>query len=127
MSTNSLIGRKIADNKVEYIYCHWDGYIENGVGDTLSSYYLNNDKKINQLFENGNLSSLYDTIEDNTCCKDRGEDDWESEICTEKEYIEGNDTPYTCSFRYLFTDDKLICYEGFKGDKDYPLEVHELD
>lgn len=125
MSTNSLIGRKIENNKVEYIYCHWDGDID-GVGDTLYEHYFCEDEKIDELFKNGDLSSLSYCIEDNETYKDRGEDEWESKICAEKEYIEGHDTLYTCGYRYLFTENKLICYKGLKDYSSMPLEVIEL-
>ncbi len=36
MSTRCLIGRKVDNNKVEYIYCHHDGYLD-GVGETLKN------------------------------------------------------------------------------------------
>ena len=42
MSTRCLIGRKVDSNKVEYIYCHHDGYLD-GVGETLNNYYTTKD------------------------------------------------------------------------------------
>lgn len=56
MSTRCLIGRKIKDNKVEYIYCHHDGYLD-GVGEILKTYYTNDDV-IDKLMALGDLSAL---------------------------------------------------------------------
>ena len=64
MSTRCLIGRKIENNKVEYIYCHHDGYLD-GVGETLKTYYTNNDV-IDKLMALGDLSSLGKEVESNT-------------------------------------------------------------
>lgn len=61
MATRSLIGRVIEDgNKIEYIYCHWDGYIDGGVGETLVKCYSGtpDDKGRDFMFELGDLSVL---------------------------------------------------------------------
>lgn len=55
MSTRCLIGLK-ENNKVEYIYCHNDGYIQGGVGETLLRHYNYYDTK--RLMQLGDLSSL---------------------------------------------------------------------
>lgn len=55
MSTRCLIGIKEND-KVKYIYCHNDGYIEGGVGETLLRYYNYYDTV--RLMELGDLSTL---------------------------------------------------------------------
>jgi hypothetical protein len=56
MSTNSFIGFKRPDGKVVYIYCHWDGYLENN-GQILAEHYTDINK-IKELIELGNLSQL---------------------------------------------------------------------
>ena len=100
MSTRCLIGRKIENNKVEYIYCHHDGYLD-GVGETLETYYTNNGA-IDKLMSLGDLSSLgkevesnpdqwnYNKVNRNRCVayKDRGEENVNSKLATSKEYID---------------------------------------
>lgn len=61
MSTRSGIGILQPDGKtVRYIYCHWDGYIENN-GEILYNYY-NTPAKVNELINLGFLSSLGEKI-----------------------------------------------------------------
>lgn len=63
MATNSLIGIITEDNQFNYIYCHWDGYLDH-VGKILLNFY-NDKEKINELLLLGNLSSLGKKIEKN--------------------------------------------------------------
>ena len=56
MSTRSLIGIQNANNTVEYIYCHHDGYLE-WVGNKLITHYKN-EETIRELLALGDLSSL---------------------------------------------------------------------
>ena len=56
MSTRCMIGIKSADGTVQAVYCHHDGYL-NGVGRVLLAYYRD-ERKIRQLMELGNISSL---------------------------------------------------------------------
>lgn len=122
MSTNSLIGREIGNNKVEYIYCHWDGYLE-GVGEILRTHYLYNQDKINELFKNGNLSSLGREIDDCEFYKNRGDENWESQIISKEGYMNGTKPLYMCQYRYLFTwNDRLVCYKGYENEEnDYEI------
>ena len=55
MATRSLIGIKIG-KRVEFVYCHWDGYLANN-GRTLFRFYQNKDK-IKALISVGDMSSL---------------------------------------------------------------------
>lgn len=71
MATRSYIGT-VEDNKVKYIYCHFDGYLE-GVGRILAKNY-NTPFKVNALLELGDISELRETPE--TCVayhRDKGE------------------------------------------------------
>jgi len=61
MSTRSLIGIKNQDGSVTGIYCHNDGYIVGGVGETLYHHY-NSEKKVRELINLGNLSSVHKNI-----------------------------------------------------------------
>lgn len=57
MSTHARIGIKNKDNTITSIYCHHDGYIENGVGDRLKKYYTD-EEKIRKLMKLGDMSAL---------------------------------------------------------------------
>jgi hypothetical protein len=56
MSTNSLIGLLDDEGNVKYIYCHWDGYLENN-GQILAEHYTDINK-IEELLALGSLSQL---------------------------------------------------------------------
>lgn len=56
MATRSTISIKKSDGSFEQVYCHWDGYPSHN-GFILLLYYQDI-KKINKLFENGDISSL---------------------------------------------------------------------
>lgn len=57
MSTRSLIGIYREEEKmVEYIYCHFDGYLD-GVGKLLEEHYQTQDK-IERLIAGGDISYL---------------------------------------------------------------------
>lgn len=93
MSTRSIIATVNKDDKIESIYCHFDGYPD-GVGYVLRRYY-NNDFMIGCLMELGNISTLdefcipvgnthsFDTPEIGVSVaygRDRGESGQESKI-----------------------------------------------
>ena len=56
MSTRSLIGIKNKNNSIDYIYCHFDGYVAS-VGRKLIGFYKD-EKTIRQLLDLGDLSTL---------------------------------------------------------------------
>lgn len=62
MSTRSHIGLKENDG-VKWIYCHHDGYIDDGVGETLFKHYTTTDN-ITRLLCCGDLISLENTPEE---------------------------------------------------------------
>lgn len=57
MSTRSLIWQEQGDGSFKGIYCHHDGYIKNGVGETLLNYYQDYNRVV-KLINLGGLSSL---------------------------------------------------------------------
>ena len=61
MGTRCYVGIKNKD-KVEYIYIHWDGYIDRGVGEELLKNY-NTPAKARKLIALGNLSTLVEITE----------------------------------------------------------------
>lgn len=115
MSTRSLIGIK-NDDRVKYIYCHNDGYLE-GVGKTLTTYYKDKET-VEKLLALGDISALGDKPEDlgesawdalspahyADGCRtyiSRGEDDTEAKECLLSDY-ESVGTARSVDFLYLF-------------------------
>ena len=60
MATRSLIGMVKPDSSVDYIYCHWDGYLAHN-GHILQNHY-SNPFILRDLIDLGGLSSLRATI-----------------------------------------------------------------
>lgn len=75
MSTRSTINIKFPNEQYIGIYCHFDGYPDGGVGDTLLKHY-NSLKDVYALIMLGHISSLSDTFEDTSkdAYTQRGED-----------------------------------------------------
>lgn len=61
MATRSNIGLEKEDGSVEFIYCHWDGYLEHN-GAILQQYY-NDREKVEKLLSCGDISALYPDVE----------------------------------------------------------------
>ena len=61
MSTRSLIWKEQQDGSYKGVYCHNDGYIEDGVGETLFKYY-NSDNVVNLSKEINNDIKLIDDL-----------------------------------------------------------------
>ena len=59
MSTRSAIGM-LKDGKIKTIYCHWDGYINGGVGEILVKFYKT-PEVIEKLLALGDISALGET------------------------------------------------------------------
>lgn len=64
MSTRSLIGILDADNSIDTIYCHWDGYPSNQ-GPLLTQFY-NTANKVRDLIALGGISYLAEKLEPTT-------------------------------------------------------------
>lgn len=122
MATHSIIGKLNPDNTVTFIYCHYDGYYKGGVGQKLDEHYQD-ENKINQLLELGDLSTLGEEIgyqqkfdDRKTHVKefclaygrDRGEDDVDAQSISLDEYLKedvrGED------YKYLYRDGKWECH-----------------
>jgi hypothetical protein len=63
MGTRSAIGYKLPNGKIRAKYCHWDGYVEGGVGQTLQEHYQAA-FKIGRMVELGDMSTLAAEIDD---------------------------------------------------------------
>ena len=57
MSTRSLIGISANGWEVEYIYCHWDGYVHGGVGEELLTHF-DTTSKVEKLISMGDCSEI---------------------------------------------------------------------
>ncbi|CAL7896424.1 hypothetical protein [Fusobacterium necrophorum] len=69
MSTRALV-LKIEKGNFRGITCQYDGYLENVGMKLLNSF--NSNKKLNELIELGNISSLGNSIEDTVSYKEEG-------------------------------------------------------
>ena len=112
MATRSNIGILNSDGTVDYIYCHWDGYVEHN-GKILNEHYTT-ENKIHRLMELGDLSVLGPEIGEQqdferpvkgTCLaygRDRGETGVEARKCSYVDYTK----EYFEEYVYLFTPGK---------------------
>jgi len=123
MATRSLIGKLNSDNTVNYIYCHWDGYVDHN-GAILQEHY-NTPEKVDTLLALGDLSSLgnkigekhdFDSKLNGDWCtaygRDRGETGVSVKTTTRRLYPK-NTNPYV-DFVYLYTEDGV--WEVNSGD-----------
>jgi hypothetical protein len=116
MATNSRIGKMLPDGTIKQIYCHWDGYVEGGVGETLVEHY-DNEQDIDALLALGDLSILarylyptgehsFDKPETHVCVsysRDRKEN--EEDTCAKVVSMEEWMTPFYslgADYYYLF-------------------------
>ena len=115
MATRSHIGILNQNGTVDYIYCHFDGYLEHN-GKILNEHY-NTEGRVRALIELGDLSSLAPEIGEkhdfdshtpetrNWCLvygRDRGEDGTEAQTIPYRDYTLEHFEEYT----YLFTPGK---------------------
>ena len=122
MATRSIIGKLNPDNTVTYIYCQYDGYYKGGVGQKLDEHYQD-ENKINQLLELGDLSTLGEEIgyqqkfdDRKTHVKefclaygrDRGEDDVDAQSISLDEYLK--EDVHGKYYKYLYRDGKWECH-----------------
>jgi len=113
MSTRSTIAFRTNDNKIQSIYCHWDGYPENN-GKILVEHY---DSKtlVEMLTSLGDLSSLGETVFESTFYhRERGEawnqvkpQTFESE---EKWLLSMSDSG--TEYSYIFEEGKWRCFNS---------------
>lgn len=115
MATRSSIAKICEDGKIEVIYCHWDGYLDNN-GKLLKKYY-NSQEIVDKLLEQGDLSSLSDSIE--TCnfyIRDRKED---KKKCLAKTVdFEEYQEKYCQEYNYLWKNSKWF-YSTYNNPKFY--------
>ena len=112
MATRSNIGILNQDGTVDYIYCHFDGYLEYN-GQILQEHY-NTENRVKQLLSLGDLSVLGEVIGEKqdfnnrtkgSCLaygRDRGETGVEARKCSYVDYTK----EYFEEYIYLFTPGK---------------------
>ena len=64
MATRARIGYVLKDDSIVSVYHHWDGYPE-WLGNILNKHY-NEDEKVRELIDGGNMSSCYTNTDDET-------------------------------------------------------------
>jgi hypothetical protein len=113
MSTRSNIGILNEDGTVDYIYCHWDGYVENN-GKILNENYTT-EKQVRELINQGDMSSLAKVISE---CKfyDDGE---KARNVPYREYTKEHFESYV----YLFAPDKGWDFRKHGTDYWTPLNI----
>lgn len=82
MATRSTITYVTPDNHVYSIYCHYDGYLQNGVGETLLRDYTDPDKAKALCSSPHDIRSLYETVETT--------DFFDEEILSDQPFIANN-------------------------------------
>ena len=129
MSTNSRIGKLLPDGRVRAITCHWDGYVESGVGEDLLKYYSDS-SKVDSLLDLGNLSALGKEIGEKQnfndpskinrdwCLayeRDRGKSGMESKIVKLEEFQSDLNWPYL----YLFKEGEWTFRDTYNRYSDW--------
>lgn len=127
MSTRSVITKKEPNGKFRAIFCHSDGYLAGGVGETLVRFYTDSET-VDKLLDLGDMSSLGEkpigyltNFEvDRTGCvtyKERGETNVDAR---EFDSIEQILEYYSdCDYFYFFIDEdwKYCDYNYEPGDE----------
>ena len=104
MSTKSAIGYLTPNGNVRAIYCHWDGYVNGGVGETLVTEWQSA-YRVAQLVESGHMSQLGIDLKSSVFYgRDRGETDVSPEEF-ESMYQFSSSYLGECEYVYLYTRD----------------------
>jgi hypothetical protein len=126
MGTRSRIGIRNADDSVDSIYCHWDGYPDYN-GRLLITHYTD-ENKIRELIALGNISSLgleigeqqdFDNPTNKDWCKaygrDRGEADCEAvHSDTVREYL---NIDCCAEYYYIFHYGRWMVHKVYSGSQ----------
>ena len=126
MSTNAHIGWEDPGGEIDYIYLHWDGYIDDA-GVKLLGHH-NNQESAWALTHLGDCSALRETIDGSIFYhRDRGdprEDTKAITVANRDEFLEDH-----CEYKYLFTSEGewIVKGGGFDGYlSDAVKEVGDL-
>jgi hypothetical protein len=110
MGTRSAIGYKLPNGKIRAKYCHWDGYVEGGVGQTLQESYQDA-VKIGLMVELGDMSTLAAEIAD---CSFYGRDRGDTDVDAQ-DYDDFDDFTTSfdgCDYFYVWNGNEWIVSQG---------------
>lgn len=99
------------------VYCHHDGYVDGGVGDTLQESY-NSYFKALRLIKHGEMSSLDNTIKETTFYNKKKEDIEKSYFFFDKKDIADKETFCMISYLYIFTKGRWL-YKKLGGSNPF--------
>ena len=144
MGTHSRIGKLLPTGKVRSVYCHYDGYVQGGVGEDLLNHYQD-ESKIDALLDLGNLSGIGKEIGEkqdfydfpnqnpNWCLaygRDRNEKNQEATIVeSEEAYLKEENASYIYLYKngeWWFKDVYQDRYSGMQTI-DSALNIKEED
>jgi hypothetical protein len=112
MGTRSAIGYKLPNGKIRAKYCHWDGYVEGGVGQTLQESYQDA-VKIGLMVELGDMSTLAAEIDD---CEFYGRDRGDSPRDVDAQDYDDFDDFTTsfegCEYFYVWNGNEWLVSQG---------------
>jgi hypothetical protein len=119
MSTRSNIGIVNPDGTITAIYCHYDGYMKNGVGETLYKSYFTRDR-VEDLIALGDIPSLESDIWDIEPYDDYSKDDPDFQYHFKDKNDFRKNAAFDIEYLYLFdTDDEwYVCRNTWKRLED---------
>lgn len=117
MSTSSWIGFRNKDKTIRFIYCHHDGYIKNGVGETLVKHY-SDPETINKLLDLGDLSALGTEPVENLLAWD---DNARQSLIR---YVLVSPEEYFKEYNRLYPKNQCECYKT-RGDENWEANIEE--
>ena len=112
MGTRSAIGYKLPNGKIRAKYCHWDGYVEGGVGQTLQESYQAA-FKIGRMVELGDMSELAAEIDD--CVfygRDRGDSPRDVDAQDYDDFDDFTTSFEGCEYFYVWNGNEWLVSEG---------------
>ena len=112
MGTRSAIGYKLPNGKIRAKYCHWDGYVEGGVGQTLQEHYQAA-WKIGRMVELGDMSELAAEIDD--CVfygRDRGDSPRDVDAQDYDDFDDFTTSFEGCEYFYVWNGNEWLVSTG---------------
>ena len=110
MATRSFIAKKNpTSGRYTSIYCHWDGY-PTGVGLTLRDHY-NTNEKVNFLLEQGDISSLRESVVETVeeSYRTRGDKNVDAMVFESLDEMCEHYRGCWCEYGYIWMDGKWNC------------------
>ena len=112
MGTRSAIGYKLPNGKIRAKYCHWDGYVEGGVGQTLQESYQAA-FKIGRMVELGDMSTLAAEIDDCSFYgRDRGDSPRDVDAQDYDDFDDFTTSFEGCEYFYVWNGNEWLVSEG---------------